>query len=608
MYQPLTKEEEAELEGEEAQLAQAQSVAIAIEIVGEMQLTAEELEAGMRALSTGFGAVYKEGSELSCESSVRERVREVVQQLKDRSLQEVELLPFPSVRAAQSAVDSRNARYGRRSPSESLDGDALDGEAGAKPGSLSPLTKLGAAEKAAEKFVAQRLQPAVQKVRKSSPKDWVGNLRAGATYAGELWDRLNGGGAGSKAKRLPEGLAMPEPTKEERAAVISALSLEVNGLEKRLQDGSKAREAKLRKADISMRARMASELRKLDDEVSSLSRALAVRTLQLEMEYIYGSLEEEALDNCVGKPEGLIMVGRGSDDELALLAAEFRLLDEALAALVQLVDRGSAIVINEDELVALATDVPDLRSRLGIADNEVFGGSGMSFLKIQLQLKEAVLKVQEGVEFGSRGVRLLGSDIVNASQLFWRAASGDTLKAREVQALRRTVRDILTFVPFTVILIAPLTPVGHVLVFGFIQRYFPGFFPSQFSNRRQEIMTRYESLQQQLTAAQERAIEEAEERELRQATAAVARLTAPRMAAASAGASSAAANAPVAGSSGAMQAAGEVAGANSDAEVQVQLLKQAVQQAGEEAMLTDESEEGASGQGHGSSQRTKGSR
>jgi hypothetical protein len=29
---------------------------------------------------------------------------------------------------------------------------------------------------------------------------------------------------------------------------------------------------------------------------------------------------------------------------------------------------------------------------------------------------------------------------------------------------------------------------GHVLIFGFIQRYFPGFFPSQFTGRRQDLM------------------------------------------------------------------------------------------------------------------------
>jgi hypothetical protein len=47
--------------------------------------------------------------------------------------------------------------------------------------------------------------------------------------------------------------------------------------------------------------------------------------------------------------------------------------------------------------------------------------------------------------------------------------------------VRRTALDILTFVPFLIILITPITPMGHVLVFSFVQRYFPALFPSQFS-------------------------------------------------------------------------------------------------------------------------------
>ena len=65
----------------------------------------------------------------------------------------------------------------------------------------------------------------------------------------------------------------------------------------------------------------------------------------------------------------------------------------------------------------------------------------------------------------------------------------------QVPALRRTARDLLTFIPFAIILIAPLTPVGHVLIFSFLQKYFPGFFPSQFTSRRQELMTRCASHQ-----------------------------------------------------------------------------------------------------------------
>ncbi len=67
---------------------------------------------------------------------------------------------------------------------------------------------------------------------------------------------------------------------------------------------------------------------------------------------------------------------------------------------------------------------------------------------------------------------------------------GGTLKPREVTALRRTARDLLTFIPFTIILIIPLTPLGHVLVYGFIQQYFPSFFPSCFTGKRQEMMVR----------------------------------------------------------------------------------------------------------------------
>ena len=35
--------------------------------------------------------------------------------------------------------------------------------------------------------------------------------------------------------------------------------------------------------------------------------------------------------------------------------------------------------------------------------------------------------------------------------------------------MRRTGKDILTIIPFTIILIIPLSPIGHVLVFSFIQ-------------------------------------------------------------------------------------------------------------------------------------------
>ena len=50
-----------------------------------------------------------------------------------------------------------------------------------------------------------------------------------------------------------------------------------------------------------------------------------------------------------------------------------------------------------------------------------------------------------------------------------RICQGYTLKPREVNSMRRVGKDLLTLIPFTIILIVPLTPIGHVLVFSFIQ-------------------------------------------------------------------------------------------------------------------------------------------
>lgn len=185
----------------------------------------------------------------------------------------------------------------------------------------------------------------------------------------------------------------------------------------------------------------------------------------------------------------------------------------------------------DDELKALAEEISETRFRLGIPDTDVFGGSGFTMRKMQLQLRQGLSTVQEGIDFFTLGLRMLGSDIGYSSSLFGRASLGNTLKPREVsvraqcgcmpsgvarvccysvkwdavngmQALRRTLKDIFTFVPFAIILIIPLTPLGHVLIFGFIQRYFPDLFPSQFNARRQGMVKRYEQLREQLVKAQ----------------------------------------------------------------------------------------------------------
>ena len=54
----------------------------------------------------------------------------------------------------------------------------------------------------------------------------------------------------------------------------------------------------------------------------------------------------------------------------------------------------------------------------------MFGGQGMSWLKIRLQIRETAHKVREATQFFSRGLRLMGSDLGNCGRLFVKAGSG----------------------------------------------------------------------------------------------------------------------------------------------------------------------------------------
>ena len=113
-------------------------------------------------------------------------------------------------------------------------------------------------------------------------------------------------------------------------------------------------------------------------------------------------------------------------------------------------------------------------------------------------MEDLALKIRNGLTFFGLGSRIFAQDVVYSTQLFWRAVLGSNLRPREAQTIRRTLRDLFTLIPFTIILIVPITPLGHILVFSFIQQYFPGFFPSAFDKRRQLLMRRYEYMRTQL--------------------------------------------------------------------------------------------------------------
>ncbi|KAA8498001.1 LETM1 and EF-hand domain-containing protein anon-60Da, mitochondrial [Porphyridium purpureum] len=300
---------------------------------------------------------------------------------------------------------------------------------------------------------------------------------------GETWARLNGRTVGEQAE--PRSRVFDLESAYIESPAVWKLRGEIETLEKKLTACSRAREQRLRKEDQLGKLIRARELREMDDQVNDVRRELAVRVLELEMErmFIYLDLETESM--------------LGSLEE-KLIVKEFGDLDLRLTDLRILAAEGEAHLIPDDALGLLALDIQDLKGRLGL-ESDLYTAR-LDWAKLRRGWSETVTKGREGVEFYWRGFRLIGGDLRYAVRLVRKAILGTTLSPREVRTLRRTGRDVLTLIPFTIILIIPLSPIGHVLVFSFLQRFFPDFFPSTFSERRQELMKRYELMQKSMLA------------------------------------------------------------------------------------------------------------
>ena len=415
----------------------------------------------------------------AAKTAIDAKVRECTEKLVACGAQLLRSLPYDSLDEAAGGVDEARERLE----------DAFDGDARLRP-VVKTVERVGSRVKSTRGLLTR----GVGKLREKP----LSAAASAAEYTKGVWSRLNGGADGAST-REPSLDGVPEPTSnaETRAARVLRLTLEVQDRDKALGEASAARDKVMGQGKDSLgRVRLAKTIRETEELVASARRVAAVRALQVEMERIIMQLEEEAA-------EVTSLDATDRSDEVELLVEEFGAMDASLRKLVSTVDRGASELISDEDLTELATDIPDLKSRLGIAD-EGMGTLSPEVLgeRISRTATESAEKAREGAEFMARGVKMLGGDISASARFFGRAAMGSTLRPREVQTIRRTALDIFTFVPFIIILIVPLTPVGHVLIFSFIQRYFPALFPSQFSGRRQELMKKYEELSLQLKQAE----------------------------------------------------------------------------------------------------------
>jgi len=217
-----------------------------------------------------------------------------------------------------------------------------------------------------------------------------------------------------------------------------------------------------------------------DVSIARLEKELSCKVAFLELERIFITLESE------------LRASSSLVDQLLSVVEKYGAMEASLRSCVQLVTDGRHASIDMQVLSTLEADIADVLLQLGLQQPEQ---EPFSWARTREAAAVNVDKAWRGVQFYGRGTQLIGQDVQLAASMLVRAVlQGYTLRSREVRLLRRILKDLVTLVPFIVILIIPLSPLGHVLVFSFIQRFFPDFFPSAFTESRQELMSMYSSI------------------------------------------------------------------------------------------------------------------
>mmetsp|Transcript_6672 Transcript_6672/g.18620 ORF Transcript_6672/g.18620 Transcript_6672/m.18620 type:complete len:747 (+) Transcript_6672:100-2340(+) len=338
-------------------------------------------------------------------------------------------------------------------------------------------------------------------VRDDGTIDWDGALQDSAAlkkFGSSVWARINGqdpenideeavqkegGGHGGESKAITAKIVETDEIREKKAK-LDELQKELRTMTKEhrallnsaVDAGSAVANVNLASLDPVLRSKIRTSAEALEQKEELVS----CQVLIYELERIFTYLEGE-LGNTINK--GYIPL----QDRLNV--AEFGLLEAQISSFEKQLENGD--YVDADVLAVVLDQVIDFKRRLGI-DYYV---TGLTFDKeaIQRFLADLLEKTKTGLLFYVKGVELLWNDAIYSLRLIGRALQGYTLQPREVRTLRRSFKDIITFIPFVIILIIPLSPIGHVLVFGAIQRVFPGFFPSCFTETRQNLLELYES-------------------------------------------------------------------------------------------------------------------
>lgn len=125
------------------------------------------------------------------------------------------------------------------------------------------------------------------------------------------------------------------------------------------------------------------------------------------------------------------------------------------------------------------------------------GGNQLVQVQKKVNMIEKSLdKLKEASTDVWQGTQLLAIDVGAALGLLRRALIGDELTMKEKKALQRTVTDLASVVPISVLMLLPVTAVGHAAMLAAIQRYVPALIPSTYGPERLALLRQLEKMKE----------------------------------------------------------------------------------------------------------------
>ncbi|XP_061964987.1 uncharacterized protein LOC133689213 isoform X3 [Populus nigra] len=154
-----------------------------------------------------------------------------------------------------------------------------------------------------------------------------------------------------------------------------------------------------------------------------------------------------------------------------------------------------------EKRVRRSTDQYENEEDIKVTDNDEAASSQL----IQVEMSENIIekslvKLKETSTDVLQGTQLLGIDVAAAMGFLKRVLIGDELTEKEKKVLLRTLTDLASVVPIGVLMLLPVTAVGHAAMLAAIQRYVPALIPSTYGAERLDLLRQLEKVKEMETS------------------------------------------------------------------------------------------------------------